>query len=264
MDSPAPPPPPPTPVVGIACCRKTTEGFARHAVVEKYITAVTDAAGAVPFLIPALGVRLDPSVVLAHLDGLLLTGSPSNIEPHHYAGGPEPANNATDPARDATVLPLIRRAVAAGVPLFGLCRGIQELNVAFGGSLHQALHAVDGRFDHRSDKTRPHAERYGERHRIRLAPEGHLAALLGAREIDVNSLHGQGVDRVAPGLAVEATAEDGTIEALRVEAASTFALAVQWHPEFKPLANRNSALLFRAFGAAIQERACRRQAVHVA
>ena len=263
MDS-TPPLPATVPVVGITCCRKVPEQFAFHSVGEKYITAVTDAAGAVPLLVPALGLRLDVDHVLAQLDGLVMTGSPSNVEPHHYAGGPEPENNRTDPDRDATTLPLIRRAVALGVPVFGLCRGIQELNVAFGGTLHQELHGVDGRMDHRSDKSKAPDARYEPRHEVRLAPDGVLARLLGTDRVTVNSLHGQGIDRVAPGLEVEAVAEDGTIEAVRVAGARRFALGVQWHPEFQPLTNRISARLFRAFAEATRERARERRGLHVA
>jgi putative glutamine amidotransferase len=262
MTAPLPSRPSPPPVVGITCCRRVPDFWPIHSVGEKYVTAVSDAAGALPLLVPALGARLDVDMVLGQLDGLLLTGSPSNVEPHHYAGGAEPQGNKTDPERDATTLPLIRRAVDLGVPLLGLCRGIQEINVALGGSLHQQLHAVDGRFDHRSDKSKAPGERYAPRHRVRLMPGGLLATLLDAEAIEVNSLHGQGLDRLAPGLVVEAVADDGTIEAVRVEAAD-FALAVQWHPEFRPLTNRVSTLIFRAFGEAVQARARRRRAVDV-
>lgn len=250
---------PPVPVVGISCCRVADGPWPFHKAGEKYVTAITDAAGGLPFLIPALGPRLDVDLVLAKLDGLFLTGSPSNVEPHHYSGGPEPENNPKDPERDATTLALIRRAVALGVPLFAVCRGIQELNVALGGSLHQELHAVDGRFDHRSDKSKPPVERYEARHPVRIAPGSYLHRLLGEEVVRVNSLHGQGLDRLAPRLVVEATAEDGTIEAASVGDARTFALGVQWHPEFRPLGNRTSTLLFRAFGEACRQRAQDRQ-----
>jgi putative glutamine amidotransferase len=259
-----PPPPEPAPVVGISCCRKVPEAFPFHSVGEKYITAVTDAAGALPLLIPALGSRLDVDHVLAQLDGLVLTGSPSNIEPHHYGGGPEPENNRTDPDRDATTLPLVRRAVDQGVPLFGLCRGAQEVNVAFGGTLHQELHRIDGRFDHRSDRSKSPAARYAPRHRVRLTPGGFLAALLGRETIEVNSLHGQGIDRVGERLIVEAVAEDGTVEAVRVDGARRFAVAVQWHPEFRPLMNRTATRLFRAFAEATRDRARERRPADVA
>lgn len=255
--------PTPPPIVGVTCCRKLPGAFPVHSGGEKYLTAVSDVAGALPVLIPALGRRLDLDSLLERLDGVLLTGSPSNVEPHHYAGGPEPEDNVTDPARDATTLPLIRRAVAKGVPLLGLCRGLQEVNVAFGGSLFQLLHTAPGRFDHRSDKTRSPEDRYDPRHRVRLAEGGRLERLLGRRELMVNSLHGQGVDRLAPGLVAEAWADDATVEAVTVEGASAFALAVQWHPEYRPLDDEVSTRLFRAFGDAVRLRAGRRQVAHV-
>lgn len=251
------------PLIGISCCRKVPDAFPVHSVGEKYITAVTDAAGALPVLIPALAKRLEVGAIMAKLDGLLLTGSPSNIEPRHYDGGNEPESNRTDPDRDATTLPLVRAAVALGVPLLGVCRGIQEVNVALGGSLHQELHKVPGRFDHRSDKSKPPVERYEIRQTVRLRPEGFLRQLLGTETIRTNSLHGQGIDRLAPGLVVEAEAEDGTVEAVRVAHAKAFALAIQWHAEFRPLENAQSTALFKAFGDAARARARERHRTHV-
>ncbi len=254
----------PRPVVGITCCRRMADGFAVHSTGEKYVTAVHDAAGAFAVLVPALGSASDLDTLLATIDGVLLTGSPSNIEPRHYSGGAEPAGNVTDPARDATTLPLVTRAITTGVPLLGLCRGVQEINVALGGSLHQQLHTVEARFDHRSDKSLPATERYGPRHRVDLVPGGYLATLLGATTVEVNSLHGQGINRVADGLVVEAVADDGTVEAIRAANAPAFALGVQWHPEYRPLENRVSTRLFRAFGDACRARARRRHAIDVA
>ncbi len=161
-----------------------------------------------------------------------------------------------DPARDATNLPLIRQAIARAVPLLAICRGIQELNVALGGTLHQEVHALAGRIDHRSDKSLPSHERYRAAHPAAVAAGGVLQALLGgARAIEVNSLHGQAIDRLAPGLVVEATAPDGTIEAVSVAGAPAFALAVQWHPESGVHDNPVSRSLFAAFGAACRARA---------
>jgi putative glutamine amidotransferase len=141
------------------------------------------------------------------------------------------------------------------VPLLAICRGIQELNVALGGTLHQEVHELPGRLDHRSNKSVPMHERYEAAHQIRLTPGGTLQALLGgAAEIEVNSLHGQAIDRLAPGLAVEAIAQDGTIEAVSVTGAPAFALAVQWHPEWRVLDNPVSRRLFAAFGAACRTR----------
>jgi putative glutamine amidotransferase len=247
------------PLIGITACLRQEEGFPFHAVGDKYVGGAL-AAGGVPVLVPAIGAALELDALLARLDGLLVTGSPSNIEPHHYAGPPPPEGSPRDPARDATTLPLIRRALATGVPLFAICRGQQELNVALGGTLHQELHRALGRRDHRSDKTRPPFERYDPRHTVHLTPGGTLERLLGTPEISVNSLHGQGIDRLAPGLVIEALAEDGTIEAVRVEGAAAFALAVQWHPEWRPQDNPVSRRLFAAFGAACRRRAAARSA----
>ncbi len=251
----------PTPLVGVTSCFKTRDDFHFHSVGNKYVDAVVAGAAAVPVLIPALGPRLDPDDLLARLDGLMVTGSPSNVDPSHYGGPPAREGNEADPARDATTLPLIRQALAQGVPLLCICRGLQELNVALGGSLHQHVQEVPGRFDHRSDKTKPLRERYGLAHPVRLTPGGTLQRLFdGAERIEVNSLHGQGIDRLADRLTVEAVAEDGTVEAVSVQGAKGFALAVQWHPEWQVLENPWSRRLFAAFGAAARARAAARTA----
>lgn len=231
-----------------------------HWVTEKYLTAVADGAKAMPVLIPAMAGASDNVArleeLMARVDGLLLTGSPSNVEPHHYDGAASREGTEHDPDRDATSLPMIRAALAAGLPIFAICRGIQELNVAMGGTLHQLVHELDGRFDHRSDKTVPHEERYELRHMVRLTEGGRLAALYdGALDVKVNSLHAQAIDRVAPGLSVEAIAEDDTIEAVSVDDAPTFQLGVQWHPEWRFWEDRMSRTLFEAFGRAVQTRA---------
>ena len=162
------------PVIGIPACLVPRDGFGSHQVGDKYVDSVIDGAGGLPLIIPALGPRLDFDALLAELDGLLITGSPSNVEPHHY-GGPAPRpDSPCDPARDATTLPLIRRALELAVPLLAICRGLQELNVALGGTLHQEVHELPGRFDHRSDKTVPLTERYRPVHPVRLAPDGVL------------------------------------------------------------------------------------------
>jgi putative glutamine amidotransferase len=231
------------------------DGFAYHQVGDKYVDSVIDGAGGLPLLIPALGPRLDFDALLAELDGLLITGSPSNVEPHHYGGPPPRFDSPCDPARDATTLPLIRRALDMAVPLFAICRGLQELNVALGGTLHQQLDEVPDRLDHRSDKSLPPRERYRPAHAVSLTQGGLLEELLEASSIEVNSLHGQGIEELAPGLVVEATAADGTIEAVRVADAQAFALAVQWHPEWRVLDNPTSRRLFAAFGAACRTRA---------
>ena len=226
-----------------------------HMVGEKYARAVLDAAQAAPLLIPSLADELGFDELLQRLDGLLFTGSPSNVEPHRYEGPPSAPGTLHDPARDATTLPLIRKAVRAGVPVFGICRGFQEMNVAFGGTLHQRLHEVPGYLDHRDDGTQPLEVQYGPAHDVTLEPGGVLRALAPDDRIRGNSLHNQGIDRLGAELAVEARAPDGVIEAFRVRDAQRFALAVQWHPEWKVMSNPFSRALFAAFGQASRERA---------
>ena len=226
-----------------------------HMVGEKYARAVMDAAGAVPLLIPSLAEELGFDELLERLDGLVFTGSPSNVEPHRYQGPPSEPGTLHDPARDATTLPLICKAVGAGVPVLGICRGFQEMNVAFGGTLHQKLHEVPGHLDHRDDETQPLDVQYGPAHEVTLEPGGVLRSLTHAERIQVNSLHSQGIERLGAELAVEARAPDGVIEAFRVRDARRFALAVQWHPEWKVMGNPFSRALFAAFGQASRERA---------
>ena len=246
------------PLIGIPADRRMVGAHPFHMVGEKYARAVLDAAGAAPLLIPSLADELGFEELLERLDGLLFTGSPSNVEPHRYEGPPSAPGTLHDPARDATTLPLIRKAVAAGVPVFGICRGFQEINVAFGGTLHQKLHEVPGHLDHRDDGTQPLEVQYGPAHDVTLEPGGMLCALASGDRIRVNSLHSQGIDRLGPELEVEARAPDGVIEAFRVRNARRFALAVQWHPEWKVMSNPFSRALFAAFGEASRERAAAR------
>jgi putative glutamine amidotransferase len=247
------------PLIGVSACRRPLETtpFFTHSAGEKYLAAVIDGAGGCPVILPALGqAGLDLALLVDRLDGLMLTGSPSNVEPHHYSDEENRTPDKRDPERDATTLPLIRAAIAAGVPVLAICRGIQELNVALGGSLHQQLHEVEGKRDHRSDKTKSWEERYAPAHPVRVAGGGALARLIGRDgEIVVNSLHAQGIDRLAPGLAVEAVAEDGTIEAVSLPGARAFVMGVQWHAEWQCLANPVSRALFAAFGDAARRRA---------
>lgn len=247
------------PLIGVTACCKRIDDHPFHAAGEKYLTGVTDGAGGVPLIIPALAERIDPADLLRRLDGLVLTGSPSNVEPWRYGGPPSRAGTVHDPRRDAAVLPLIEQALATGVPLLALCRGFQELNVALGGTLHQHLEEVPGRINHRRDPSLPFAEQYAPRHPVRLEPGGRLAALWGAPEVEVNSLHGQGIDRLAPGLVCEARAADGTIEAARVAGARNFALGVQWHPEWRVRENPFYLAIFEAFGEAARARAALRE-----
>ncbi len=242
------------PVVGIICSFNDIDGFPRHMLGDKYPRAVHDVCEAVPVAIPAYGDGYDIDSLLARLDGVVLTGGAANVEPHHYDGGPNRTPDLRDPRRDAVALPLARSAVAAGVPLFGICRGIQEMNVAFGGSLHQILHEVEGRFDHRRERHLPIEEQLRPRQRVALTPGALLADLSATTEQVVNSLHGQGIDRLGERLEVEAVAEDGTIEAVRVRDAETFALGVQWHNEWLVDGHPFYLALFREFGRAVRSR----------
>ncbi|WBV42219.1 gamma-glutamyl-gamma-aminobutyrate hydrolase family protein [Pseudoroseomonas cervicalis] len=237
------------PWVGVPACHRELGGHWQHATPSRYMTALAEGAGVRPVLIPPLADALDAEGFLERLDGLLVPGSPSNVQPALYGGGAAPEGELEDPDRDATTLPLIRAALARGLPVLAICRGLQEMNVAFGGTLHGRLHLLEGRDDHRGQGSTS-AERYRMRHEV--TAEGLLRQVTGQARFLVNSVHMQGVDRVAPGLAVEALAPDGTVEALRPEAATGFQLAVQWHPEWRFHEDAPSTALFRAFGAACQ------------
>jgi putative glutamine amidotransferase len=226
-----------------------------HMVGEKYAHAVARAAGCLPLLIPVLPEPLEVDELLSRLDGLLFPGSPSNVEPHHYDEGPSEPGTLHDPERDATTLPLIRAAIAGGVPVLGICRGFQEINVALGGKLWQRVHEVPGLRDHREDKEAPLDRQYGPVHEVLLEPGAMRVWAGGAERIAVNSLHAQGVKRLAPSLRAAARATDGLIEAFSLPEAPAFMWAVQWHPEWRVLANEFSVAMFAAFGEAAQQRA---------
>ena len=234
-----------SPLVGIPVCVREINGTPVHATPARYAEAVLAAAGCTPVLLPPVGEAMLGA--LDRLDGIVLSGSPSNVEPARYGAGEDLTPGKHDPARDATTLPLIRAALDRGVPLLAICRGIQELNVALGGTLIQQVQNVPGREDHRS-RGATLDERYAPRHEITLS--GQLAWLLGRSITQVNSLHEQAIDRPAPGLVVEAVAPDGTIEGVRVASASGWAFGVQWHPEYRAVENPDSVALFHAFGSA--------------
>lgn len=244
------------PVIGIAADRRLLGPHWFHCVGEKYVVAVAEAAGAIPVLLPSLGEGLALDALTTACDGLFLTGSPSNVEPHRYGGPPSAEGTLHDAHRDATTLPLLRRAVDDGLPLLAVCRGFQEMNVAYGGTLHQKVYELPGHLMHRENTDDPLDTQYAPSHEVTLTAGGEFARLaLGARRLQVNSLHSQGVDRLADGLVVEATAPDGLIEAFRVAHAASFAVGVQWHPEWKVMSNEFSHALFAAFGDAARRRA---------
>ena len=246
------------PVVAVTSCVRLVEGTPAHTVYDKYVRAVAICSDVLPLIIPALGESIDRRTLLESIDGIMLTGSPSNVFPEHYGETPTAESEPHDLERDNTTLPLIREAIEASVPLFAICRGLQEMNVAFGGTLNVRVHELPGRIDHRRPQHPDPDIQHGPRHSVRLAPDGQLRRIVGADELDVNSLHWQAVEELAPALSVEAVASDGTIEGARVEKAASFALGVQWHPEYKAWDNAPSRRLFEAFGDAARERAAAR------
>lgn len=244
------------PLVGISCCTKLfgTYGMPNHAASDTYVNAVDQVVDGVPVLVPANGDAADVETLIARLDGVILTGSRSNVQPRLYQGPPHAEGTPEDARRDAMTMRLIRAAVAHGIPLLAICRGMQELNVALGGSLHQRLQDMEGRIDHSTPLHPDPRIRTGKAHEIRIAPGTWLHRVAGASVIAVNSLHNQGIDRLAPGLVVEAVAPDGTIEAVRLPAAAALAVGVQWHPEYDFATDATSRRIFTAFGAAVRHR----------
>lgn len=247
------------PLIGVSACHKMVNDHPVHAVAEKYVLSVVRGAGGMPVLIPPIGADTLMDALVDRLDGLLMTGSPSNVEPARYHGPPADEGTEHDAHRDSTALPLICHAVAAGLPLLAICRGIQELNVALGGTLHQKVHELGHTFDHRMRRDVPYDRKYRYAHPIKLTTGGQLSRLMGGREeVLVNSLHAQSIDRLADRLAVEGIAPDGIIEAVSVRGAKAFAMGVQWHPEYPSVEEPVSKALFTAFGDACRARALTR------
>lgn len=233
-----------------------------HATGERNVHALLKMVDCIPVLLPPIGGAVDVAELVSRMDGFVLTGGRANVEPHHY-GGPEfPADEPIDPGRDALVLPLIRACIAARVPVFGICRGIQEINVALGGSLHYRIHQLPGKNDHRRPRNEDVTteEIFRLNHMVKLTPGGLFQSLTRHDEMMVNSLHGQGVDRLGDGLVVEATSPDGVVEGLRYNDDSQFIVGVQWHAEWQPEAHELSAALYTAFGKKARERAAARVA----
>ena len=249
----------PKPLIGVPADRRVIDPHPFQMVGEKYLQALIRAADALPLMTPVLPDDVNIDELLAEFDGLFLTGSYSNVEPHHYDGEPSEEGTLHDPHRDAVTLPLARRALEIGVPVLPVCRGFQELNVALGGSLHQKVHEVAGYHNHLENKEDPLDVQYGPSHPVTLVEGGLLNRLFGEDSVMVNSLHAQGVARLADGVTVEAVADDGLIEAFRVDGAEAFALAVQWHPEWQVMDNPFSIAIFQAFGDACRQRAAERQ-----
>lgn len=240
------------PLVGIPTSYAVEDERGSHRVGGNYVEAVFSGSGCMSILVPAVGAQIDFESLIERLDGLFLTGGAPNVEPHHYGGPPSREGTLHDPRRDATVLPLIRAAIDSGLPLFAVCLGIQELNVALGGSLHPLVHELPGKNEHRMDRTLPAGERHHVRHPIIISPGGMMSDLTnGASEVMVNSLHAQAIDRPADCLFVEAVSDDGVVEAVSMPDAKGYLLGVQWHPEGRePLKWPLSVAMFKAFGDA--------------
>lgn len=244
------------PLIGISTCVKPFGQFnmPNHAATDTYIRSVCDVAGCVPILFAACGTAADTETLLAHVDGIVLTGSRSNVRPSLYGGPPHADGTPEDPGRDSATLPMIRAAIAAGVPILAICRGMQELNVALGGTLHQRVQDLPGHFDHSTVMHPDVSVRTAKAHAIAITPGSWLHRVAGMRTALVNSLHNQGIDRLGSGLVVEATAPDGTIEAVRATATPALTIGVQWHPEADYRADPISRAIFEAFGDAVRAR----------
>lgn len=238
------------PLVLVPACNRRLGDHDFHVAGKKYVDAVR-LAGATPLIVPtAQPDELEALLDIA--DGVLLTGSPSNVHPSHFGEAVLDPSLPLDPARDGWTLPLIRRVLDRGLPLFAICRGAQETNVALGGNLHQAVHQVAPHQDHRAPHGQPAEVQYAASHEVAVVPGGLLAQIVDRTRFAVNSLHGQAVKQLAPGLRVEARAPDGLVEAFSVAAAPGFTLCLQWHPEWQAASNPVSMALLQAFGRALQ------------
>lgn len=242
----------PKPVVAIPADFRTLDGNVWHATPHQYVRAAVEGSGVMTFLVPALESGNDADEILDRVDGVLVSGSRTNVHPSLYGQEATEADGPFDPGRDATSLPLIRRALERGVPLLAICRGIQELNVVLGGTLASEIQDMPGISDHRKPDVPELDIAYGIRQNVIVKEGSCLASVLGAGEIQVNSLHRQAISKAAPRLAVEAVAEDGTIEAVSVIDAKAFAVGVQWHPEYWVGKDGPSSTLFQAFGDAVR------------
>ena len=241
------------PLIGVVSDRRMVGLHPFHMVGEKYLQAIADGAEAYPVALPSLSDGFDVLDIIDRLDGLFLTGSPSNLEPRHYMGDPSQPGTWHDPERDLAALALIPAAIRVGMPLFAVCRGYQEMNVAFGGTLHQLIHEVPGYHLHKEDPEDSVDEQYAPSHTVDFVEGGLLHQMTGQETVAVNSLHSQAVDRLGDELQVEAVADDGLIEGFTVRNSPGFTLGVQWHPEWKVTENAVSTAIFRAFGDACRE-----------
>ncbi|TNI87870.1 gamma-glutamyl-gamma-aminobutyrate hydrolase family protein [Aeromonas sobria] len=242
------------PVVLMTMGAQPRNGHAYQVMTHKYIMPLVEISDCVPLLVPTCCSTADLQQYLDLADGVYLSGAGSNIDPGLYGQENLTPEKQQDRDRDLFDLSLINAAIAQGLPILGICRGMQEINVALGGDIHQKVYNEPGYDDHREDADDPVDEQYGPSHQIELLPGSWFAELMGAERIAVNSLHGQGIDRLGSGLEPLAHAEDGLIEALHAPTLSPFLLAVQWHPEWKASENPHSIKIFQAFGDACRQR----------
>ena len=240
------------PLVGLPADTREDGGHVFHQVGDKYLRAVAEVADCLPIMIPALADAFELDHLLDHLDGVLLTGAVSNVHPPRYGTTPSTDHEPYDLRRDDLTFTLVARCLARGIPLFCICRGFQELNVALGGTLETELQRGAGRLDHRVREHPDVAVRYGPSHEVDVVPGGWLHGVVGKSRLAVNSLHRQGIATLAPSLVVEAQAPDSIIEAVTVGNAAGFAFGAQWHPEFAARDNPDSVKLFQAFGNAMR------------
>ncbi len=241
------------PVVLMSMGAQERKGHDYQVMTHKYITPLVEIAGCVPVLVPTCCGTDDLEQYLDMADGVYLTGAGSNIDPALYGQENLTPEKGQDRDRDLFDLPLIKAAIARGLPVFGICRGMQEINVALGGDIHQKVYAEPGFNDHRENPEDPVAVQYAEAHKVRIEPNSWLARVLGREEIGVNSLHGQGIKTLGKGLEPLARAEDGLIEAFHAPSLSPFLFAVQWHPEWQAAQNPDSVKMFEAFGEACRQ-----------
>jgi len=234
-------------------------GYLWHAAPQQYLEAAIAGAGVLPLVVPSFGERLDFDQLFAAVDGVMITGSGSNVHPSLYGDDACEANGPYDRARDATTLPLIRKAIDQGIPLLAICRGLQEMNVALGGTLATEIQDRPGAMDHRAPESESRDGQFAVRQALVVKPGSCLFKMLGSEYAQVNSVHRQAIAKVAPQLEVEAVAEDGTVEAVSVRNARGFAIGVQWHPEYWVTSDETSARIFRAFGDAVRAHAATRR-----
>jgi len=241
------------PVVAVPADLKIVDGVIWHAAQNQYVKAALKVADVMSFIVPAFEDGNEADAILDHVDGLLVSGSVSNVHPSLYGVEAREEDGPFDPGRDATSLPLIRRAIERGIPMLAICRGIQELNVALGGTLQTEIQEKEGIWDHRKPDTSDRDEAFAIRQSVIVREGSCIANYLGlSGEIQVNSLHRQAIAETAPRLQVEATAPDGTVEAVSVIDARAFACGVQWHPEYWAETDGPSHHLFTAFGEAVR------------